>query len=115
MMHGSSRMTSLTTEAPSVGDITAAFVHGEPRIRTERAATGRLAVAVGGGDHRVGRDVVLDPRLECMLHVEYVRARAAAAVCHAGYHEQAIELLHVGHRAAHRLVVVDAEARRDEV
>src|SRR5882762_4529054 len=132
--------------APEVARIVGAaraLVNRRRRVRTQRPlsreGSGRIIARVLGGDDFRWRLAALHPALEraqqIVLRVhrrrrqperaaESIRARAAAAVLHAGHHEQPEELLHFAERLAprvappggerhHALVVIDAVQRAD--
>src|SRR5690348_16696939 len=93
------------------------------REGAERAGEVDRAVGAVRGDDALRRLAVLDPVLERGQHVERVGAGPAAAVIHAGHHEQAVEVLRLAERgpraddlrlgADHAQEVVDAVLRRD--
>src|SRR6266850_5964884 len=109
-------------EAACIVGAARAFVNRRRRIRTQRAlsrdGSGRIVARVLGGDDFRRRLAVLHPAFEraqqIVLRVhrrrrqreraaESVRARAAAAVLHAGHHEQPEEFLHFSQRLTPRV------------
>src|SRR2546425_11933309 len=104
-------------EAARIVGAARAFVNRRRRVRTQRAlsrdGSGRIVARVLGGDDFRRRLAALHPAFEraqqIVLRVhcrrrqreraaESVRPRAAAAVLHAGHHEQPEELLHLSQR-----------------
>src|SRR5262245_2520307 len=103
-------------KARGVVRVALAGVGGDLGIRTERACAVDLGITQARRLDSLRRLAVLDPLFERGDHVEAVRSFAAAAVRHAGHHEQAIRIVDAL-RSTQRLhdsrVVLHAVARRD--
>src|SRR6476646_5099895 len=107
----SSRLPANKTR--SIISTSTSFVGCNRRIRAQWTRANGLAIDDARGGNRRRRFFRLDPRLDGRNHGERTRAVAAAAVRHAGHHEQTDAVARVPGRLQQAIVVVHRIPRRD--